>query len=42
VGDPSIEKLRNDIDPALEPASTQTYFQVREQRSVGLPVSQLT
>lgn len=39
---PSIEELRNYIDPALEPASTQAYFQVYEQRAVGLPVSQLT
>jgi hypothetical protein len=38
---PSIDELRSYIDPALEPASTQTYFQVHEQRAVGLPVSQL-
>jgi hypothetical protein len=38
---PSIDELRNYIDPALEPASTQAYFQVYEQRAVGLPVSQL-
>jgi hypothetical protein len=38
---PSIEELRNYIDPALEPASTQAYFQVYEERAVGLPVSQL-
>lgn len=34
---PSIDELRGYIDPSLEPASTQTYFQVYEERAVGLP-----
>lgn len=38
---PSIDDLRDYIDPSLEPASTQTYFQVYEERAVGLPESQL-
>lgn len=38
---PSIDELRSYIDPALEPASTQRYFEVFEQRAVGLPARQL-
>ena len=38
---PSIDELRSYIDPSLEPASTQTYFAVYEERAVGLPASQL-
>ncbi len=38
---PSIAPLRDYIDGSLEPASTQTYFAVNEDRAVGLPVSQL-
>ena len=38
---PSVEELRDYIDPALEPASTQTYFRVYEERAVGLPERQL-
>lgn len=38
---PSIDALRDYIDPALEPASTQTYFPVDERHAVGLPASQL-
>ena len=38
---PSVDELRNYIDPSLEPASTQTYFPVYEERAVGLPESQL-
>ena len=34
-------EIRNYIDPSLEPASTQTYFPVNEERAVGLPASQL-
>lgn len=39
---PSIEELRNYIDPSLEPASTQGYFQVYEERADGLPTSELS
>lgn len=38
---PSVDELRDYIDPSLEPASTQTYFPVYEERAVGLPESQL-
>lgn len=38
---PSVDALRNYIDPSLEPASTQTYIQINEERAVGLPESQL-
>lgn len=38
---PSVDELRGYIDPALEPASTQTYFAVYAERAVGLPESQL-
>ena len=38
---PSIEELRDYIDPQLEPASTQHYLSINEDRAVGLPVSQL-
>ena len=38
---PSVDDLRDYIDPSLEPASTQTYFPVYEARAVGLPASQL-
>jgi hypothetical protein len=38
---PSIDELRDYIDPSLEPASTQTYFQVYEERAVGLPEHKL-
>lgn len=38
---PSVEELSDYIDSSLEPASTQTYFQVYEERAVGLPESQL-
>jgi hypothetical protein len=38
---PTLAALRTYIDPQLEPASTQTYLQVNEERAVGLPVSQL-
>ncbi|MCW4354220.1 class I SAM-dependent methyltransferase [Hoyosella sp. YIM 151337] len=37
----SIDELRSYIDPALEPSSTQRYFQVFEEQAVGLPGSQL-
>jgi hypothetical protein len=39
---PSIDPLRDYIDGSLEPASTQTYFAINEERAVGLPASQLT
>lgn len=39
---PSIGPLRDYIDGSLEPASTQTYFAVKEDRAVGLPASLLT
>lgn len=38
---PSVGALRDYIDPQLEPASTQTYIQVNEERAVGLPERQL-
>ena len=38
---PSVDELRDYIDPSLEPASTQIYFPVYEERAVGLPESQL-
>jgi hypothetical protein len=38
---PSIEPLREYIDGSLEPASTQTYYEINEERAVGLPESQL-
>jgi hypothetical protein len=38
---PSVDELRDYIDPSLEPASTQVYFPVYEERAVGLPASQL-
>lgn len=38
---PSVEELAAYIDGSLEPASTQTYFAINEQRAVGLPASQL-
>lgn len=38
---PSVEELRDYIDPSLLPASTQTYFPVYEARAVGLPERQL-
>jgi len=38
---PTVDELRTYIDPQLEPASTQTYLQVNEERAVGLPASQL-
>lgn len=38
---PSIDPLRDYIDGSLEPASTQTYFAINEERAVGLPASQL-
>ena len=38
---PSVDALRDYIDPSLEPASTQTYFAVHEERAVGLPERQL-
>lgn len=38
---PSVDALRDYIDPQLEPASTQTYIQVNEERAVGLPERQL-
>jgi hypothetical protein len=38
---PSVDPLRDYIDGALEPASTQTYFPVNEKRAVGLPERQL-
>jgi hypothetical protein len=38
---PTVDEIRNYIDPSLEPASTQTYFPVNEERAVGLPQSQL-
>ncbi len=37
---PSVDDLRDYIDPQLEPASTQTYLQVNEERAVGLPERQ--
>jgi hypothetical protein len=36
---PTVDALRDYIDSSLEPASTQTYFAVNEQRAVGLPES---
>lgn len=36
---PAIEPLRSYIDGSLEPASTQTYFEVNAERAVGLPAS---
>lgn len=38
---PSVDLLRDYIDGSLEPASTQTYFAINEDRAVGLPESQL-
>lgn len=38
---PSVDDLRGYIDPQLEPASTQTYLEVNEERAVGLPERQL-
>lgn len=38
---PSVDALRDYIDPQLEPASTQTYIEVNEARAVGLPERQL-
>lgn len=38
---PSAEALRDYIDPALEPASTQTYLTVNEDRAAGLPASEV-
>jgi hypothetical protein len=38
---PAVDDLRDYLDPQLEPASTQTYLQVNEERAVGLPESQL-
>ena len=38
---PTVDELRDYVDPQLEPASTQTYLQVNEERAVGLPASQL-
>lgn len=37
---PAIAPLRSYIDGSLEPASTQTYFEVNADRAVGLPASQ--
>ena len=39
---PTVDELRNYVDPQLVPASTQTYLQINEDRAVGLPASQLT
>jgi hypothetical protein len=38
---PTVDELRGYIDPALVPASTQTYFAINEERAVGLPERQL-
>ncbi len=38
---PSVDALRDYIDPALEPASAQTYFPVNEEHAQGLPERQL-
>lgn len=38
---PSVDALRDYLDPQLEPASTQTYIEVNEERAVGLPARQL-
>ena len=38
---PSVDDLRDYIDPQLEPASTQTYLEINEERAVGLPERQL-
>lgn len=38
---PSMDLLRTYIDGSLEPASTQTYFAINEERAVGLPERQL-
>jgi hypothetical protein len=38
---PAVEALSGYIDASLEPASTQTYFQIYEERAVGLPERQL-
>ena len=37
----AVGPLRDYIDGSLEPASTQTYFAINEQRAVGLPDRQL-
>jgi hypothetical protein len=37
---PSVDALRDYVDPQLEPASTQTYLEVNEERAVGLPERQ--
>lgn len=39
---PSVDDLRDYINPALEPASTQTYFPVHEEHAIGLPERQLS
>ena len=39
---PAIEPLRDYIDGSLEPASTQTYFAINEDRAVGLPARLLS
>jgi hypothetical protein len=38
---PSVERLRNYLDPALGDASTQHYFPVAEAHAIGLPPRQL-
>ncbi|AGA34691.1 hypothetical protein TVNIR_3054 [Thioalkalivibrio nitratireducens DSM 14787] len=34
---PSLERLRDHLDPTLGDASTQRYFPVAEERAIGLP-----
>lgn len=38
---PSIERLRDYLDPLLGQTSTQRYFPVAEAHAIGLPVHQL-
>jgi hypothetical protein len=38
---PSIERLRDHLDPILGEASTQHYFVVAEEPAMGLPARQL-
>jgi hypothetical protein len=37
---PSVDELRDYIDPQLEPASTQRYLAVNAERAIGLPMNQ--
>ena len=37
---PSVERLRNHLEPALGVAATQRYFPVNAEHAVGLPAPQ--